>query len=550
MQKHLKKAFSSIIKYPKISNKKRLSNSIYNSTNYIIQKKEKILTITTDDIGFATIQNNKIDKKIDSIKQMGIKPWEKSLNNNFYTQQWTCNRRIIKNIKTNKKEKNNFNTLNIDNHRKYFKRQTESIFSTYSTANNYRFKNELRKRYPPFGTSTENMILNTKNLCFNNVMLDLLQNERLKLNTKEEGYRDALQKEDKILSKDMKNFENFKEQENIKLKNLENELFRKISENGAIFGLMKQYSVEHKILLDLIKKILINIVKFRNYALFVYKIFGIDSTSLSKYDLGESKLKSVSLKENEIEQIIKKIYWQTQRLFDQDFDDIIEELTYDPLKIYNVIINKENMILNLLTKKENIIFEGNISMKDFKKEIELYEKKYNIYMNEYIMYLEELEIETKKFKLIEPNRKIYEFHNYLTNLFFEVKKSLFIEDKQKKYYNDSFAYFNLVIPCLKELQKKELMINKLIKEMEYYEKNDKKLFYKYINRTKLDNKEKKFIEEKEAMKEKEIEKKERILKKINQIIIKGKYKYKLPNSINKIKSFSNDLKYNKKNNNI
>ena len=554
MQKQLKKAFSSIIKYPKIANKKRLIDSVYNSTNYNIQKRESFLTIITDDIGFATIQNNKIDKKINAIKQIGVKPWEIPLNNNnnFYSPQWTCNKKIIKNIKNNVlvKGKNNFYTLNIDNHRKFFKKETESIFSSYSTAKNYKFKNELKKKYAPLDAKTENLLFNTRKLCFNNIMLDLLQKESLKINLKEIGYKDALQKEDIILNKDMKNFENFKEQENLKLKNLENELFRKISENGAIFELVKKYSHEHKMILDLIKRYLKNIIKLRNYALSIYKILGIDSTSLSKYDLGESKLKSLSLKETEIEQIIKKIVWQAQRLFDQNFDDIIEELYSDPLKIYNAVINKENMILNLLTEKENIIFESEISIKDFKKEIELYENKYNNYMNEYIMYLEEFEIEMKKIQLIEPNKKTYEFHNYLIKLFYEVKKCLLNEEKQKKYYKGSFVYINLVIPCLKELQKKELKINRLIKEMEFYEKNDKKLFYKYVYGTKLDNKEKKFIEEKEAMKEKEIEKKERILKKINQIIIKGKYKYKLPNSINKIKSFSNDLKYNKKNNNI
>ena len=546
MQKQLKKAFSSIIKFPKISRK----NVIYNSTIYKFPKKETFLTITTDDIGFATIQNNKIDKQIDAIKQIGIKPWEKSINNNIYTTQWTCNKRLIRKIKTNLLSKGytNFDAVNINNHKHFFKRQTENIFNSYSTAKNYKFKNELKKRYSSLDTNTENLIYNTRKLCFNNVILDILENERLKLNSKEIGFRDALKKEDSILNKDIQNFENYKTQENTKLKNLENELYRKINENSAFFELMKQFSHEHRIILDEIKKCLKNIIKCKNYALFIYKILGIDSTTLTKYDFGESKLLSGSLKEYEIEQIIKKVSWQTQKIFDKNFDWIIEELNFDPLKIHNVIINKENMVLKLLTQKENINFERNISQRDYKKEIEFYENKYNNYMNEYIIYLEELEIETKKLKLTEPNQKIYEFHYYLINLFYEIKKILFIDEKQKKSYKDYFAYFNLSIPCLKELRKKELKINKLIKEMEYYEKNDKKIFNNIINRTKLLNKEKKFIEEKEIMKEKEIKKKEKILKKINQIIITGKYKYKFPNNINRIKSFSNGLKIIKKDN--
>ena len=551
MQKLLKKAHSSIMRFPKIPSKKKLNN-IYNSTNYNFPKKETFLTINTDDIGFAKLQNNLIDKKINNIIQSGIQVWKKEINNNIYSPSWTSNKKIIKNIKTNAlmEKGDNFNSIKLDNHKKYFKKETENIFNTYSTAKNYKFKNELKKKYAKLDTNTDNLIYNTKKLCFNNYMLDLLKNERNKINIKELGYKDSLKKEDFILSKDIKNFENYKSQENIKLKNLENELMRKINENGAIFELVKQYSHEHRVILDEIKRQLKNIIKYKNYALFIYKLLGIDSSILSKSDLGEKIMMTGSLKENEIEQVIKKVYFQTQKLFDKNFDSIIEELYSDPLKIYTVIINKENMILNLLADKENINFERNISSRDYKKEIEIYEKKYNNYMNEYIMYLEELEVQTKKVQSIEPNRKLYEFHHYLYNLFFEIKKSLIPEEKQKRLSKNSLLYYNLVIPCLKELQKKELLINKLIKDMEFYEKNDKKLFDKQINITKLDNKEKKFLEERELLKIKDIEEREKILRKCNQIIITGKYKYKLPLGLNRINSFSKNINFIKKSNNI
>ena len=552
MQKHLKKAHSSIIRFPKIQSKKKLININYNSTNYNFPKKETFLTINTDDIGFAKIQNNKIDKKISNMIQSGIKVWKKEINNNIICHNWICNNKLIKNIKTNAfpEKTNNFNTIKLDNHKKYFKKETESIFNSYSTAKNYKFKNELKKIYGSLDINTDNLINNTKKLCFNNYMLDILKNERNKINMKELGYKDSLKKEDFILSKDIKNFENYKSQENMNLKNLENELMRNINENGAIFELVKQYSHEHRVIIDEIKRQLKNIIKFKNYALFVYKLLGIDFSILSKSDLGEKIMMASSLKENEIEQVIKKIYFQTGKLFDKTFDNIIEELKSDPLKIYTVIINKENMILNLLTEKENINFERNINSRDFKKEIEIYEIKFNNYMNEYIMYLEELEMQTKKVQSIEPNRKLYEFHHYLYNLFFEIKKSLIPDEKQKKLNKNSLLYYNLVIPCLKELQKKEILINKLIKDMEFYEKNDKKLFNKQINITKLDNKEKKFLEERELLKIKVIEEREKILKKCNQIIITGKYKYKLPLGLNRINSFSKNINFIKKSNNI
>ena len=142
MQKYLKKAFSSLIKYPKIGPMRKL-NDIYNSTNY---KKKAFLTLTTDDIGFATIQNNIIDYKIKNIKEFGKKPWEKAMDNNIYSPQWTCNKNIIKKVKKNisvETNKDNYNILNFTNHKKIFKNDTETIFNAYSTLKNYKFKNKL-----------------------------------------------------------------------------------------------------------------------------------------------------------------------------------------------------------------------------------------------------------------------------------------------------------------------------------------------------------------------------------------------------------------------
>jgi len=541
MQKHLKKAFSSVIRFPKIHSKKKLNN-IYNSTIYNVSKKEPFLTLTTDDIGFATIQNNKIDHKIENIKQFGMKPWEKLANNNIYSPDWTCNKKLIKDLKKSIsiETKDKYDIKNIKNHKKFYRKNTEDIFYTYSTAKNYKFKTELRKKYP-IDLTINSIISNTKNLCFNNYMIDLLKNERLKINNNEIEYRNALNKENYILSKDIKSFDNYKSQEKMKIKNLEKELINKINVNSGIFEIIKQKSHEHRIIMDEIKRIIKNILLFKNYAVFIIKLLGIENDGLVKCDFGEKIFKTNAVNEFQIEKIINKIYSQNKILFNKDLDDIIEELKFDPYKIYNVIISKENMILNLLSEKENINFERNLNLRDFKKEIEMYQNKYNNYMNEYILYLKEYEMEIQKAHLIEPNPKKYEFHKYLINLFYEIKKSL-LKENTKKVNKDILLYSNLVIPCLENLQHKESLINKLIKQMEYYEKNDKKLFSIKVNETKLENKSTKFKEERESLRIKEIERKVKIVKKINQIIITGKYKYNLPIKINRVNSYSKGLK--------
>ena len=69
-------------------------------------------------------------------------------------------------------------------------------------------------------------------------MIDLLKNERQKINNNEIEYRNALNKENYILYKDIKSFDNYKSQEKMKIKNLEKELFNKINVNSGIFEII------------------------------------------------------------------------------------------------------------------------------------------------------------------------------------------------------------------------------------------------------------------------------------------------------------------------
>ena len=346
--------------------------------------------------------------------------------------------------------------------------------------------------------------------------------------------------ENKVLNNDIKNFENYKSQEKEKLKKRETELIRAINDNSGLFEIMKQKLQEHRIIIGDIKKVLKNIIKFKGYGLFLYKILGFDYKDLERCNLGENKIKSNTLSEPEINQIIKKIFSQIKILFDTSYEELVEDLNHDPLKIYTIIKSKEKIILKLMTEKDNITYDINSNIQEYKKELQNYQNKYDIYMSEYLVYLEEFEKESKKLDLIEPNQKILDFHNYLIDLFYELKNFLYKDEKQKTFNKDDFLiYSNLVIPTIKELKSKELYINKLMEEMEYYELHDNKLFSKIINIRKKENKMKKINEEKRLLALKDNERNAKILNKYNQIIITGKYKYKMPFPIKKINSLSN-----------
>ena len=546
-EKQLKKAFSSLVVLPKISNSNLMNISNIKSGNLNKSKKETFLTITTDDIGFAMDQNNIIEKKILNIKKLGSKPWETSTDNDIYNPYWTRNRNIIRQIKdTIKSDGNKFNVSTIKSYKKYFRQKTQNIFINYSTAKNYKFKDELKMKYSQLNINPADLISNIKKICYNNFVLDLIKEERSKINTKEIGYQKALNYEEKILRNDIKSFEEYKSQEKEKLKKLELELLKKISENSSLFEVIKLKLNEHRMTLAEIRKYLKSIIKLKGYGVFLYKIFGFDYKNLEKIDIGDEKILSNELSEAEVLKIIKKMFSQKNLLFSKSHDELVDLLKNDPLKIYTVINNKEKIIIKFLNEKENINYERNINMQNFRKEIQVYEKKFNEYMDEYLIYLTEFEKENEKVQLISPNQKILEFNNYLIDLYNDIKTYLIGDEKPKKINKDDvLIYRNLVIPTIKELKSKEIYINKLIEEMTFYEEHDKAIFSKFLNKRKIENKAKKIRQEKEILKIKENKRNDKILEKINQIIITGKYKYNPPNiihSLHKIKSFSNDSK--------
>ena len=162
--------------------------------------------------------------------------------------------------------------------------------------------------------------------------------------------------------------------------------------------------------------------------------------------------------------------------------------------------------------------------KDFKNDMQYFQKKHDNFMSEYILILRDYEDEMQKYNLALKNSQLSAEFQDIINFISEIKYSLF-NKKDKKQISDNLIYRNLVIPCLEKLKEKEFFIDEIFKKMDEYEKKDKKIFNSCVNICKMNNRIKKFQKEKELIKEKEIKEKLRILSKHKKIIFKNKYKY-------------------------
>lgn len=535
----LHKAFSSLINFPLIKNddKKYFRNSN-------IHKKDFFLTLNiADDDNFARSINNKFEKKLIMNKMNNLRIWKKGKNNDIYSPNWTSNKNILRNIKNKLNLETNdlcLNNLDKISYRKIFKTQSNNIFNSYLTAKNYKFLNQLKSKYFNLNTNLEKLSSNSKKLCFDNYISNLLNHERNKISNNEKEFKNAIKKENLILNNDIKKFENFQVHQNLKFRNSDKEVQKFIKANSLIYEIVKGNMLEYHSILNKIQHIIKEIYKLEEYVLYVYQILEIDTKDFKELE-GHKIIKNPT-NQIETEKNINNIFMHSKILFNKTFKNILDELTLDVDKIYLSINNKEKIILKKLEENEDIKRSRFKLQNEFEREMKNHEKKYDNYMSEYISLLNYYEEEIEKYNLNEKNTQFSDdFQNYIYYL--SQIKDVLLDKEEKKQINTpiNLTFGNIIIPCLEEVKRKEFFVEAIIKKMEFLEQNDPILFNKCIYNIKLNNRTKKLKKEKKLMKLKEIEEKLKIIEKHKKIIIQNKYRYNLP-SHHRIKESFSDSK--------
>ena len=541
MQLH--KAFSSIIDFPKIKQKKKLFNIFRNEKDFFLTMN------TTDDQNFAIDMNNKIEKQVNFRKMLNLRLMNRNNNNDVYSPNWISNKNILRNYKKNLKIDTNelcLNTFDKKSYKNIFRNQSKTIFNSYVTAKNYKFMNELKSKYLKLNINTEKLLTNSKQLCFDNYISNLLQHERNKIKTNEKECNDSLKKEKHSLKKDIKKFEDFQVNQNLKFQKAEREVQKFMKENNLIYETVKMNIHENHINLNKIQQIIKDIVKLEENVISIYHILGFDDEMINMKQLNNYKINKNASTQAEIEKNINNIFMQSNILFNDLFNDLLEELSLDYEKIYYAINNKEKMILQKISEKDDIYRSITEIENEFKQDMENYQIKYNNYMSEYLIYLKNYEEQLEKYNLFEKNSHFSKDNQEKINYLYEIKDVLFYQkNKKQKYFSNSFIYGNIIIPCLEVLKQKEFFVDNIIKKMEYYEKTEPILFNKCLSHRRRGNKMKKFQEEKKLIEDKVIKEKLKILEKHGKIIIKDKFKYNLLNH-KKIKGSLSDFKLKRK----
>ena len=487
--------------------------------------KQKFLITEPDDKGFAKDQFNKIVNRIQIQKELKLKPWEKKLNN-IYSHSGRSNHQILRNIRNTPRSK----TIDIDdliNNKDYYNQeQLHSINDSLNISKQVQLNSFIKRKIKLPIPSLKSYILETKQICKNKIIADLVKNERDKIIKKQNEYYKALKHEIKNLNRDILKFELFATNERFE----KNQKFKYINsiekKKKSLLEEIKELSQEYHSLKANIQKILRYINDKKIYVNFVTKLLGGESIigNLNLDGLNIQKMEDIDLHFLIID-IVKKLRKNNfeESIFITSTD---EELMESINKIDIIFKVLENKILKTLSYKENIrqeLIELKKNQKIIKKELESRISNAEI---EYIAIMQEYEVEedNNNYKSHSPE----DFNNYiriLLNDFYIYLNNDFIKNKEEV---DEYNIISKVVkPAIDNIKEKEKQIDEFLFNMEKYSEEDSVLFNKCVNKIKNENKLKKYYREKEN---KEIEmrlKNSKIMEKYNRIFVKERNKFKM-----------------------
>ena len=488
-------------------------------------KNQKFLITEPDDRGFANDQYNRIMNRIEIQRQLQLKPWEKDLDN-IYSSSGRSNYQIFQNIKT----KVNSKTIDLDeisySNEFYKKENLNTINDSMKISNQIKLNSYMRRKIKLPIASLKTYILETKQICKNKMITDIVKNERNNILRKQNEYDRALKQEIKNLEKDIAKFELYSTNEMFE-RNQKSKYINNIEKKKkSLLEEIKNLSQEYHSLKAYIQKLLRYINEKKIYVNFVNKLLGGES-KLTYFNYDGINIQK--MEDSELHSLVNKIKKEIQK---NNLDENIfitatdEELMENINKIDIVFKIMEENILKMLLKKENIRQELIAFKKDEAIIIEELESKIAEREKEYQEILKDYNEEQNNtnFKSHSSEDDKFFIRNLLKDFYTFLNKD-FIK------YRDDVDEYNIidkaVKPTISNIKYREAQIDDILSTMEKYSEEDPELFNKCLNKVKNENKLKKYYKEKENREIQIKLKNSKIMEKFNKVFVKERNKFKM-----------------------
>ena len=371
----------------------------------------------------------------------------------------------------------------------YKDKYISSVFDSTNVLNNYNSRKELQL---DIDNDLKGFPIKTKRVAIKNVLIDLLNNETVKLTEKEKILKAKNEKNEKILLTELKEFNEFTEQQKQQCKNLEIYHENLQRQNELLIKELVNFRVNKKINTDETQKTLEQIESLRNYALFVHKALEKDSTRYEKSIFPNYQEEKIDEYEKNIEKVKNEVLKNYQIFWDKQYKDQLK----NELKFLNNIDSMsfkfreiEGNIMRLLEELSNIEEEVEAEKKRDDETLKYLRERF-------VNTTEEYEAINEKFK-IEQNymNNLAQKENELNSEYIVLIKELFLSilevfgrfDKKKLNYNvilkEKIDKDNVEL-YLKEgeriLRSMEDYLNSTLLEIKSFKDNDGKFFNQFM----------------------------------------------------------------------
>ena len=348
---------------------------------------------------------------------------------------------------------------------------------------------------------------------------------------KEKIFKARNEKNKNALNNNIKDFEDFTDEQKQVCKSIENCYDKLLRENNVLLNELIKYKSINKSYADDIQKVLEQIENLRVYALFVHQSLEKDISRFEKSifpDYRSEKLVDYNKKIETIRNFVinnYSIFWEQRYA-----KELEEELEY--LKNPDLLLQKlheiEGNIMRLLEFKDNLIKESEeeekkhqIILEELKSRYE--DAKIDYKKNSKKLKFELSQIETLKKKEVDHNS---EFIELIGILFLNIVEVFGKNDKYKNNYksilNGKIDKDNISI-CLKEgrrlLRENEDLLNNTLLAIKSYQEKDERFFNQVMDETKQKNKAQKHLMYKKNKMDMQFENEVKFIHKTNKIKI-------------------------------
>ena len=452
----------------------------------IFQRRNNDMFITSEPRFNVIKEINEIKKREKSSSQINLNENEKNFKGNYKTK---ADYEEFYNYLNN--YKNSKNIIAFD------KKHINEVFEPIKILNNYKQQNQLQIN--PQEKYLYNFNSKNKQLTINSVLLRMMNNESNKLYQNYKRNANAFINNKKTIESNEANFEEYKESQKQACKKID-ALYLNISKkNKELVTENLNCKSEIKIIEDEMRRILHQIDHLRIYGKFVNEVLGGDTTRFENKIFPEQKYDD----EIDIEELSENVIGTYECFYEntrQEKFKVEKSFINEPEKMWYKFKEMEGIMVRDLFTKESIkgeikkLKEENINnLKDLRQKNEMLENEFND------LY-EKKEHELNKFREIEKryNLQKNEFDEIIKDFYLYVNLNLNQKTDNKKTYNKTEPS-----DCVKEIYdiigKKEIYIDKIMLNLNNYEKDDPIFFDNIVNKRKKEvkqNKQFKLLKEK------------------------------------------------------